>query len=170
MADYKPHVGDVVLIAATIDCVGVNGNPGRGIGVIIDGMKNPIVIPREAIVKLERPNFQPGDMVCHRETHSFYTMRATFDDWAWVESVAVGDKRMRSFMLAALERVEQKIEPEKAGPKPRLADNDKGEITVSLDGRELRDWPYASDDERRQQMTRAREYIDGWYEGRKVPT
>lgn len=50
--------------------------------------------------------------------------------------------------------------------QPTVSDNDKGEITVSLDGRELRGWLYATDDERRQKMVQAREYVEGWYDGK----
>ncbi len=45
---------------------------------------------------------------------------------------------------------------------PRVSDNDDGEITVSLDGKELRGWSYATDDERRSKMLLAREYVEGW--------
>lgn len=50
---------------------------------------------------------------------------------------------------------------------PRVTDNDSGEITVSLDGRELRGWSYANDDERRLKMTAAREYVEGWHDARE---
>lgn len=49
---------------------------------------------------------------------------------------------------------------------PRVTDNDNGEIDVSLDGKELRGWSYASDDERRTKMLCAREYVEGWCDGR----
>lgn len=49
---------------------------------------------------------------------------------------------------------------------PRVTDNDKDEITVSLDGKELRGWSYASDDERRAKMLQAREYVEGFCEAR----
>lgn len=49
---------------------------------------------------------------------------------------------------------------------PRVTDNDKGEITVSLNGRELRGWSYANDGERRVKMLLAREYVEGWCDGR----
>lgn len=49
---------------------------------------------------------------------------------------------------------------------PRVTDNDQGEISVALDGRELRGWSYSSDDERRRKMLQAREYIEGWCDGR----
>jgi hypothetical protein len=45
---------------------------------------------------------------------------------------------------------------------PRVIDNDKDEITVSLSGRELRGWRYLDDAERRQKMRQAREYVEGW--------
>lgn len=44
---------------------------------------------------------------------------------------------------------------------PRLTDNDKDEITVSLEGEELRGWSYANDTERRQKMLMAREFVEG---------
>lgn len=47
---------------------------------------------------------------------------------------------------------------------PRVTDNDKGEITVTLNGRALRGWSYANDAERRQKMLQAREFIEGWCE------
>ena len=50
--------------------------------------------------------------------------------------------------------------------QPRVTDNDAGEITVVLDGRELRGWTYANDDQRRQKMLLAREYVEGWCDGR----
>jgi len=53
---------------------------------------------------------------------------------------------------------------------PRVTDNDKDEITVSLNGRELRGWSYASDDERRQKMLQAREYVEGWCDARQEAT
>ncbi len=50
---------------------------------------------------------------------------------------------------------------------PRVTDNDKDEIIVTLDGKELRGWSYASDTERRQKMLQAREYVEGWCDGRR---
>ena len=46
--------------------------------------------------------------------------------------------------------------------QPRVIDNDQGEITVTLDGRELRGWAYANDTERRAKMCMARDYVEGW--------
>lgn len=45
---------------------------------------------------------------------------------------------------------------------PRVTDNDKDEITVSLEGKELRGWSYANEAERRQKMQMAHEYVEGW--------
>lgn len=45
---------------------------------------------------------------------------------------------------------------------PRVTDNDQGEITVSLNGKELRGWSYVSDIERRQKLLMAHEYVEGW--------
>jgi hypothetical protein len=50
--------------------------------------------------------------------------------------------------------------------QPSVTDNDDGEITVSLDGRELRGWSYKDDAERRTKMLCAREYVEGWCDGR----
>lgn len=52
--------------------------------------------------------------------------------------------------------------------QPRVTDNDKGEITVTLDGKELRGWSYADDNERRIKMVFAREYVEGWCDGREA--
>lgn len=49
--------------------------------------------------------------------------------------------------------------------QPRVTDDDKDEITVSLDGKELRGWSYANDGERRQKMLQAREYVEGFCDG-----
>lgn len=50
---------------------------------------------------------------------------------------------------------------------PRVTDNDAGEITITLDGKELRGWSYANDGERRQKMLQAREYVEGWCDARE---
>lgn len=49
---------------------------------------------------------------------------------------------------------------------PRLIDFDDGEISVRLDGKELRGWSYKDDAERRAKMFAAREYVEGWCDGR----
>lgn len=46
--------------------------------------------------------------------------------------------------------------------QPRLIDFDDGEISVRLDGKELRGWIYKDDAERRMKMFAAREYVEGW--------
>lgn len=51
---------------------------------------------------------------------------------------------------------------------PRLIDFDDGEISVRLDGRELRGWSYKDDAERRMKMFAAREYIEGWCDGHEA--
>lgn len=45
---------------------------------------------------------------------------------------------------------------------PRVTDNDGGEITVTLDGKELRGWSYKTRGEQREKMLQAREYVEGW--------
>lgn len=49
---------------------------------------------------------------------------------------------------------------------PRVTDNDRGEITVTLDGKEIRGWIYSSDQERRMKMLCAREFVEGYYTAR----
>lgn len=49
---------------------------------------------------------------------------------------------------------------------PRVIDNDIDEVTVTYRDRELRGWSYANDTERRVKMLLAREYIEGWCDGR----
>lgn len=56
--------------------------------------------------------------------------------------------------------------PELSETKPRVTDDDKSEIKVTFKGRELRGWSYASYDERRTKMLAAREYVEGWCDGR----
>lgn len=51
---------------------------------------------------------------------------------------------------------------------PRVTDNDRDEITVTLGARELRGYSYASDAERRAKMLAAREYVEGWHDGREA--
>ena len=50
--------------------------------------------------------------------------------------------------------------------QPRVVDNDSGEITVAFNGKELRGWSYKDDTERRMKMLAAREYVEGWCDGR----
>lgn len=49
--------------------------------------------------------------------------------------------------------------------RPIITDNDKDEITATLNGREIRGWSYRSDAERRDRMRMAREYVEGWCDG-----
>lgn len=48
---------------------------------------------------------------------------------------------------------------------PRVTDNDRNEIAVSLYGKELRGWSYTNDDERRKKMLAAHEFAEGWVRG-----
>jgi hypothetical protein len=50
--------------------------------------------------------------------------------------------------------------------QPRVTDNDAGEISVTLNGQELRGFIYKDDAERRTKMLCAREYIEGWCDGK----
>ena len=51
---------------------------------------------------------------------------------------------------------------------PRVKDNDRDEITVTLDGKELRGWSYENEAERRVKMLAAREFVEGWFQCREV--
>lgn len=46
-----------------------------------------------------------------------------------------------------------------------VKDNDRDEITVTLDGKELRGWSYENETERRVKMLLAREFVEGWFQG-----
>lgn len=48
---------------------------------------------------------------------------------------------------------------------PRVVDNDKDEITVTLGGEEIRGWEYHNDHERTLKMLLAREYVEGFGDG-----
>lgn len=47
---------------------------------------------------------------------------------------------------------------------PRVCDNDRDEITVTLDGKEIRGWSYRDEAERRTKMLAAREFWEGWFQ------
>lgn len=47
---------------------------------------------------------------------------------------------------------------------PRVHDNDRDEITVTLDGKEIRGWSYRDEPERRVKMLAAREFCEGWFQ------
>lgn len=47
---------------------------------------------------------------------------------------------------------------------PRVHDNDRDEITVTLDGKEIRGWSYENEAERRMKMLAAREFCEGWFQ------
>ena len=51
--------------------------------------------------------------------------------------------------------------------QPRVIDNDSDEISVTFNGKELRGWSYKNDDERRAKMLCAREYVEGYCDGRE---
>lgn len=46
----------------------------------------------------------------------------------------------------------------------KVIDNDSDEITVTLDGAEIREWSYESEIERRWKMRMAREFCEGWHQ------
>lgn len=47
---------------------------------------------------------------------------------------------------------------------PRVADNDRDEITVTINNEEIRGWSYANEAERRTKMLAAREFVEGWFQ------
>lgn len=51
--------------------------------------------------------------------------------------------------------------------QPRVVDNDRDEITVTLDGREIRGWSYECEAEHRTKMLAAREFCEGWFQASK---
>lgn len=53
---------------------------------------------------------------------------------------------------------------------PRVVDNDRDEITVTFEGRELRGWSYATETERKMKMRMAREYVEGFCDGAERET
>ena len=70
-------------------------------------------------------------------------------------------------ILAALRAAESPSTAEAVeAERPRVTDDDRGEITISRAGKELRGWSYKDDAERRTKMLCAREYIEGWCDGR----
>ena len=68
-----------------------------------------------------------------------------------------------SILSAIIVGLKQGQEPDE---NPRVVDNDKDEVTVTFGGNQLRGWSYASNDERRQKILQAREYVEGWCDGR----
>jgi ribosomal protein L12E/L44/L45/RPP1/RPP2 len=52
--------------------------------------------------------------------------------------------------------------------QPRVIDFDDGGISVRLDGKDLRVWEYRDEAERRTKMLCAREYVEGWCDGRRA--
>ncbi len=45
---------------------------------------------------------------------------------------------------------------------PKIIDNDAGEISAVLDGKEIRAWSYMGDAVRIQKMRQAHEFANGW--------
>lgn len=82
------------------------------------------------------------------------------------------DPRLREQLSDEVDWIDEQITPSLDSGKregaewPQLSDNDAGEITVTFDGKELRGWSYANDDERQVKMFAAREYVEGFGDGR----
>jgi hypothetical protein len=47
---------------------------------------------------------------------------------------------------------------------PRITDNDRGEISATVAGKEVRAWSYGDDAERRLKMRMAHEFAEGWFQ------
>jgi hypothetical protein len=52
--------------------------------------------------------------------------------------------------------------------QPRVVDNDRDEITVTLDGKEIRGWSYETEAERRVKIRLAREFCEGWHQAKQA--
>lgn len=52
--------------------------------------------------------------------------------------------------------------------QPKVTDNDHDTITVEHGGKVVREYSYRNDGERRERMVRAREYVEGWCDGREA--
>ena len=51
---------------------------------------------------------------------------------------------------------------------PRITDNDAGDITATVTGKEIRGWSYKDDAERRTKMLMAHEFAEGWFQASRV--
>ena len=47
---------------------------------------------------------------------------------------------------------------------PRIIDNDAGEITATVGGKEVRGWSYKDATEHRIKMLMAHEFAEGWFQ------
>lgn len=52
---------------------------------------------------------------------------------------------------------------------PKVVDHDRDEITVEVNGVEIRSWSYATADERRVKMQQAHEFVEGYWHGQGQP-
>lgn len=55
-------------------------------------------------------------------------------------------------------------------PDPRIIDNDAGEITATVNGKEVRGWSYKDGDEQRIKMRMAHEFAEGWFQAMQRDT
>jgi hypothetical protein len=49
-------------------------------------------------------------------------------------------------------------------PDPRITDNDAGEITATVAGKEVRGWSYKNAAEQSIKMRMAHEFAEGWFQ------
>lgn len=52
----------------------------------------------------------------------------------------------------------------------KVTDNDKDEISVTFDGKEIRAWSYSHRNEQFWKMQMAREFVEGWYQATEPRT
>jgi hypothetical protein len=53
-------------------------------------------------------------------------------------------------------------------PEPRIIDNDAGEITATVAGKEVRGWSYKDRAEQCAKMQMAHEFAEGWFQATKL--
>jgi hypothetical protein len=51
---------------------------------------------------------------------------------------------------------------------PKITDNDRGEISATVAGVEVRGWSYFNDEERRLKMQMAHEFAEGWFQASEL--
>ena len=49
-------------------------------------------------------------------------------------------------------------------PDPKITDNDAGEITATVAGKEIRGWSYKNATEQHIKMLMAHEFAEGWFQ------
>jgi hypothetical protein len=68
------------------------------------------------------------------------------------------------YIAAAIAKAIRATVQERPMPDPRITDNDAGDITASVDGKEIRGWSYKDAAEQRIKMLMAHEFAEGWFQ------